>query len=247
MKSHQHYTKPSITEALIDLRVELPADVALASLREMHRSFELDYPTVEEMFVGQAKFQGHPSPTASASQSNVGYRFSSTDQKRILQVRLDGFTFSQLEPYETWEVLRDEAKRLWNIYRSTTQPKIIRRVAVRYINRLDLPLTSGSLDFKDYLQTAPEISPHLPQGLSDYFMQLQIPQQDLQASLVLNEATLPQAQSDIISVLLDIDLFSEVEFPTDSDAMWNLLEKFHDRKNKVFEACITDKTRELLK
>lgn len=248
MTSHRHYTKAPITEALIDLRVESPSSLTLNSLKEIQRSIKSDYPISEDMVVAQGQFQTGPKVTATASQIPLGYRFSSDDKKRIFQARLDGFTFSQLEPYHTWDTLRNEAQRLWKVYSSITQPKYIRRVAVRYINRLDLPFDSSNpLDFKDYLQTVPEVSPTLPQGLSDYFMQLQIPQEDLQASLILNEAMLPLVKQDAVSVLLDIDLFSMVQFPAASDEVWDLLEKFRDRKNEVFEACITDKTRELLK
>jgi uncharacterized protein (TIGR04255 family) len=248
MNSQQHYAKAPITEALIDFRVEFSSEVNLDSLKDVQRSVEPDYPIVENIILAQGQFQAGSSVSASASQRDLGYRFLSNDRKRILQARLDGFTFSQLEPYHNWGTLQSETQRLWKVYRSVTQPKTVRRVAVRYINRLDLPIdSSGFLDFKDYLQTVPEVSPALSQGLSDYFMQLQIPQEDLQALLIINEAMLPPLSQDTVSLLLDIDLFSTVEFAADSDAIWSLLEKFRDRKNEVFEACITDKTRDLLK
>jgi uncharacterized protein (TIGR04255 family) len=69
---------------------------------------------------------------------------------------------------------------------SVTKPKLINRLALRYVNRLDLPLPVG--DLKYYLRTVPEVSPDLPQGLSGYFMQLQIPQEDISAILILNQA-----------------------------------------------------------
>ncbi len=246
---HQNYSKAPISEALINLNVEFGSEVTLESLKEIQRSIELDYPQQEGMIVAQGQFQIGSNVTATASQTPVGYRFSSSDKKRVFQARLDGFTFSQLEPYHTWETLRNEARRLWKVYSLVTHPKSIQRVAVRYINRLDLPVdASGSLNFQDYLRTVPEVSPDLSQGLiSDYFMRLQIPQEDLRASLILNEALIPSVKQGTISVLLDIDLFSTIEFSPDSDEVWSLLEQFRDRKNVIFEACITDKTRELLK
>lgn len=248
MKSHRQYKKAPIIEALIDLRVEFSSEVTLSTLREVQSSVESDYPISEEITLAQTQFQVGSSVTATASQSTVGYRFCSIDRKRILQAQLDGFTFSQLEPYENWKSLRDEARRLWRVYSAVTQASVVQRVAVRYINRLDLPFdSSGLLDFKDYLRTVPEVSPDLFQGLKDYVMQLQIPQEDLEALLVLNEAMLPSANQDIVSVLLDIDLFSSVEMLSDSDELWNLLEKFRERKNEAFNACITDKAKELFK
>jgi uncharacterized protein (TIGR04255 family) len=53
---------------------------------------------------------------------------------------------------------------------------IITRLVVRYINKIDIPLPVG--DLKEYLRTFPEVSSDLPQGLSGYFLQLQIPQED---------------------------------------------------------------------
>lgn len=48
-----------------------------------------------------------------------GFLLSSSDKLRIVQARLDGFTFSRLAPYETWERLRDEAKSAWRIRKRT--------------------------------------------------------------------------------------------------------------------------------
>src|SRR5207253_4384748 len=110
-------------------------------------------------------------PPAIGVRTHIGYTFTSSDGLQAFQSRLDGFTFSRLAPYNGWESFCSEARRLWNIYREVTQPQAVTRAAVRYINRLDLPLPIR--DLKDYLRTVPEVSPDLPQGLSGYFMQLQ--------------------------------------------------------------------------
>jgi uncharacterized protein (TIGR04255 family) len=78
-------------------------------------------------------------------------------------------------------------------------------------------------------------------------MQLQIPQDDIDAMLVLNEAFEPQQDPDIVSVILDIDLFRDVHLPGDEEELWALFEQLRERKNEVFEASITDRTRELIK
>ncbi len=104
-------------------------------------------------------------------------------------------------------------------------------------------------DFKDYLLTVPEVSPKLPQGLSTFFMQLQIPQEDVKSLLVLNQqlAPPPTTQPMTASVILDIDLFRVHELPQEEDALWKCFEQLHNKKNEVFEGCITDSTRELFK
>lgn len=244
MQSSKGYTKASITEALIDLQVKLPSEVTLSTLRSLQHSVEPDYMVFDEVVNFQGEFQAGSRIAATATQTPVGYRSTHVDNKQIFQARLDGFTFSRLAPYEKWESFRDEARRLWNVYQVATNPESVNRVAVRYINRLNLPLPLN--DFKDYLRTVPEISPDLPQGLSNYFMQLQIPQEDLNGMLVLNETLITPSEDNVVSVILDIDLFCQVNFPSDKNVLWDLLEQLRIRKNEVFEACITDSTRKLL-
>ncbi len=244
MEPRKHYSRSPIAEAVINLRVELPDGVALTTLTGVHQPIEADYPKLQDILVFQGQMTASPSVATTASQTQIGYGCLSGDEKQAFQARLDGFTFSRLAPYDCWETFRDEAMRLWHIYRELTQPKAITRVAIRYINRVDVPLPLG--DLKEYLRTVPEVSPDLSQGLSGYFMQLQIPQEDIKGMLVLNEAIVPPTQPDSVSILLDIDLYQEIDIPHDEAGLWAAIEKLHDRTDLVFEACITDRTRELI-
>lgn len=244
MQSRQLYSRTPITEAVIEFRAKLPEEVKLDTLAQIGFEIRSDYPMREEMFVISGSMTVGDTVGATASQTQIGYRFFSDDQKQILQVRLDGFSFSRLAPYERWETFRNEAKRLWSIYQSLANPQTLTRLAVRYINRLDLPLPIK--DLKDYLRIVPEISPDLPQGLSGYFMQLQIPHEDLDAMLVLNETLVPPPKPDVASILLDIDLFQEWDRPNDEIKLWDSMEQLHFRVDQIFEACITTQTRELI-
>jgi len=243
MSSARHYPKAPITEAIIDLRVELPPGVGVSELEKAHVGQEADYPRIERANVAVGHMEVGKQVTTSASTRHVGYWFRSADGKQIYQSRLDGFTMSRLAPYGSWEPFRDEARRLWDVYRSVAKPVKAIRLAVRYINRLDIPLPLG--DFKEYLRTVPEVSPDLPQGLAGYFMRLAIPQDDIKSMVLLNQTIIEPAAPNVVSIVLDIDIFRKVELPTEEEDVWSFFEKLHLRKNDVFEACITDKAREL--
>jgi uncharacterized protein (TIGR04255 family) len=245
MSSARHYPRAPITEALIDLRVELPPEVAVSELQNAHAGQEADYPGVEQANVAVGHMEVGKHVATSASTKHVGYWFRSADGKQVYQSRLDGFTMSRLAPYESWEPFRNEARRLWDVYRSVAKPAKVIRLAVRYINRIDIPLPLG--DFKEYLRTVPEVSPDLPQGLARYFMQLAIPQDDIKSMVLLNETIIEPAAQNVVSIVLDIDIFRAAELPTEEEAVWGFLEELRARKNEVFEACITDKARELFK
>jgi uncharacterized protein (TIGR04255 family) len=243
MDSRRHYFKSPIVEALLDIRVELPLDVKLDDLQRIHERISNLYPNREEQLLFQAQITGGANVSATANQSPVGYFYSSENRKKVLQVKIDGLTYSHLAPYDSWENFRDEAKYLWGIYQEIANPKTILEQSIRYVNRFDIPLPIR--DFKDYFLTFPEVSPNLPfQGLSGCFMQLQIPQEDISAMLLLSQAIIPPHEENVVSVLLDINIHP---LGTIDDDMWNLFEQMHSRVDSVFEGCITNKTRDLIK
>lgn len=240
----QHYPNAPITEAIIDLRVTCGDGIELALLKQVGDEVQTHYPKQEELFeaVGQMEV-GRRGGSASVRQTHVGWKFISEDRKQIVQSRLNGYTFSRLAPYDRWEPFRDEAKRLWDVYRRRVTPGTVERVAVRYINRVDIP--GPSVDLKDYFRTSPEIAPELPQQLEGYFMQLRLPFPEISGHCLVNQTIVPPPQEGVVSVVLDIDLFRDQDPPTGEPGIWGFFETLHDAKNRVFEACITDAARSL--
>ena len=103
------------------------------------------------------------------------------------------------------------------------------------------------MELKDYIRTVPEVSPDLSQNaLQTFFMQLQIPQRDLDCLLIINEAIAQPVNPDFVTIVFDLDLFRQDVWDSNSEEIWQFLDKLRDRKNEVFEASITDKTRELI-
>ena len=237
------YPKAPITEAVIDLRVELSPEVSVGDLAKVQSGDEASYPTVEIVNEGEFKLVLGPQAVANTSTQHVGFLFRSIDGKQIHQARMNGFTMSRLAPYPRWEDFRPEARRLWDIYRSVAKPSKIMRVAVRYVNRIDIPVPFN--DFEEYLRTVPVVSPDLPQGLSGYFMRLVMPLEDLMSSAIITETLVDPASPNVVSIVLDIDIFRAYELPSTENEIWALIEQLRDAKNKVFEGCITDKAREL--
>lgn len=244
MHTSKKYSRAPIIEAIIDLRVTLPGEFPVDKLADLHALIDDRFPTKEFLHTSAVMIQAGPTMKIDTSQQHSGFLFRSEDKRRVFQASLGGFAFNQLAPYESWESFRNEAKELWQIYKGICKPLAITRVATRFINRLELP--GPSVDFNDYLRTTPQIAPNLPQGLSGFFMQLQIPQEDLHCMLLINEALVSPSSPETISVILDFDLFGQQDWQIEEDEeVWAFLEQLRDRKNLAFEASITDKTRGL--
>src|SRR5262249_20438397 len=91
-----HYDRAPITDALIDLRVEVPAGVTLDVLESLHNQYKDTYPQRKKGTFVEARFLTGEEIGAATKQKEIGYSFQSTDGRQIVQARLDGFTFSRL-------------------------------------------------------------------------------------------------------------------------------------------------------
>ena len=236
-----------ITEALLDIRAILPDHTGLDQLASFHDSVRDRYPNKRDrkIWTGSIHVRAEGPEIAGSSGGIDGFLFSSVDGKNIVQCRLDGFTFNRLKPYDKWETFREEAFKLWQSYVRIAAPKEITRVALRYINRIEIPLPIT--DFKDYVLTGPEIAPGLPQGLTGFFMQLTIPITDIPAQAIVTETIEPITETKRLPFILDIDVCRQAAFNVAEHDAWEVFEKLHDLKNHIFFKSITPKARELFR
>ena len=245
MANDTHYPHAPITEAIIDLRVRFDGGIEISLLQRSCEEIRHDYPNDEELFeaIGQMQVKPGVGGSTSMRQNKIGSKRTNEERTQVVQFKRNGFTFSRLAPYDRWEPFRDEARRVWNVYRSKTDPDEITRLAVRYINRIDVP--EESVDLKEYFRTSPEISPDLPQHVEQFFMQLKLPQPSISGSALVNQTIVPPPREGLTSVILDVDLFRDAKIPQQEEGIWTFFEELHRVKNEIFEACITDRTRRL--
>ncbi len=237
--------KAPITEALIDIRVKLPSDFDVKNINSIYESIKNQYPGTHEQKISKVKFEPKAKDIAKPSKPEInGYRYISSDKKQIVQAKLDGFTFSRLHPYIKWEDLLDEAHRLWQLYKDIACPESITRVAVRYINNLNIPMPIK--DFDDYLTAPPTVPEGLPQGVSSFLTRTVIHEPSFGANAIITQA-LEQVVTDVAPVILDIDVFKlESKGIVEKDA-WEIIEKLRHFKNKIFFSSITDNLKEMYK
>lgn len=242
MVEQRHLPRAPITEALVDIQVKLPPNVDVAKLKSMHGLISEKYPKHAELVRSHFTFVPQKKSAETTPVCVCGYKYTSADDKQVIQVRLDGFTFSRLRPYKTWESLRKEAYLLWGIYVKLFSPEIITRVALRYINRLEIP--QPLRDFRDYLTAPPEVPQNLPQEISSFLTRIVIPEPSLNATAIITQA-LATTDQKIVPVILDIDVFKVAQFNTDGKEVWETIDKLRVLKNNIFFESITEKIVEL--
>jgi uncharacterized protein (TIGR04255 family) len=240
----RHLDNAPITEALIDLRVKLEPNFVVTELHEIAQQISNGYPSCEprRLIAGSLGIkEGKPINTLE-DKGIQGFFCKSADNRKIAQLRIDGFTYSLLAPYTRWQDIVSEAKKLWSAYQSKTKPIIIDRVATRYINRIDLPLP---VDLDKFLQAGPKLPKSLPQELKEFFVRTVTGKDDLNAIIIQTITESPKPG--FAGILLDIDVsYSNIEGIKD-DEIWPTIGRLRDLKNRIFFGLITEKTVGLLK
>lgn len=240
-----HYSKAPVIEAAIDISVYPSGSGTNENLQKLREAIKQEYPESQQILEQKFIFQQDQQYSSSHHTVNpTGLRLINVEQHKVANVRIDGCGLSILHPYNHWEVFRDEARQLWDLYRNILEPHNPTRLAVRYINRLDIP--DVSIKLEEYLRTVPQISPDMPQILQRYFMQLTVPMVEIHAIAVINQAIVPPPEEGMTSIMLDIDLSREEKLPEDEQSIWSIFEELRIGKNEIFESCVTSKYKELI-
>ncbi len=243
MARQRHLSRAPITEALIDVRVKLPVETQVVTLiHSLQERIRERFPREKQIQHVQYEYAIGPPPKEKTTASNIGYRYDSIDGRQVIQAKLDGFTFSWLKPYETWEILRREAYSMWQLYQEIMKPEAITRVATRYINQIQIP--GPLIDFDHYLTAGPRVPKALPQALGSFLTRIVVPDEKNQVTAIITQIFQPGPNPQVIPVILDIDVFKEKLFENESVA-WDTIDSLKSVKNLVFFDSITEKTAEL--
>jgi uncharacterized protein (TIGR04255 family) len=229
-------------EAIVDCRTKVPAGFNVDAFQALRTKLSHDYPKVEEQrgFEAEVRVEGSQLSQSTKQHGMVGLVFRSASGENVAQFRIDGFTFSRLSPYTSWEEVFPEAFRLWKMYAETVIPDFITRIAVRYINKLHIPLPMGN--FSEYLSSYPVVPPELPKQIATFLTRIVIPESDFSADAAITQALEKPTDPNSVTIILDIDVYRVRQYEIDDEAIKLEFEELRKLKNIIFFSSITEKT-----
>jgi uncharacterized protein (TIGR04255 family) len=238
-----HLARAPIAEAVIDFRVLRREGTVADQFISLTSRIGQQYSRASQMQSVQAQFgiaSGTPVGPTQVHSGAIGWLYQAPGA--IAQFRVDGFTFNKLEPYTTWEEVFGEARRLWSIYVQVARPLETSRVAVRYINRLRLPVP---VDLGQYLEAPPVLPPPIPQTIREFLTRVVVNSRERNLSAILIQALEAQLDPAMIQLLLDIDAFRELAVPPEDPSLTEIFEQLRALKNEIFFASVTERTVEM--
>jgi len=241
--SEQPYKRPPITEAVIEVRfaTAIDADGVARAGSDFASVYSLQE-HIQNINLGvQLGLDNQPTTQIDRQ---AGLRRSSPDISQLVLLWPSTFVVAQLAPYVGWNEFFGRFVRDWRIFKKATGYRKITRVGVRFINRIDVPITDAVTRYEDYLNVYAQL-PDVLGPVNAYGMQALLHASDTGCNVAINSANVPALLLDHISFLLDIDTFKDVDPPQNDDGVFELLRQIRSKKNAVFEACITNQAREL--
>lgn len=247
MTKYETFPNAPITEAILEIMVDLPKEFPVENLLKFPKPIKIRFQKLITKRYFQAKFNFRGDVTVLPDEQKVlGYELHSDEEKKVLQSRLDGFAFSKLGSYYGWDSFHSEARELWEYYALVTQPSKIVRISLRYVNRIELPRHMEKFD--EYIRTNPQIAPDLPQGVSNFFMRLEIPEQSIHGVAVMILTLEVPVDSEKLPLIFDIDVMNQSQYDLENkEQIWIEFEKLRKFKNQLFFESITEKTKELFR
>ena len=232
-------TNSPILEAVIHWEAHAGKPLEQISLKESLTKHLPKYPIVQAQYGMEVKITGTPDDASQFSKHTQwnGFRLEDAQTNYVAQFTHTGIAFSRVKSYESWENFKTEALRVWDVFVELAEPKEIRRLGVRFINRILLKQDESILT---YLTTEPYRLSGLEISPKSFFYQdtYQVAGYPYQINLVRTIQP-DQTGSGEQALIVDIDVFTN-EVSSIRDNLNQQLAQMRWLKNKIFFSNITD-------
>jgi uncharacterized protein (TIGR04255 family) len=247
------FSNPPIVEAIFHVVVERDNDFNNEALSDYAKYITESFPVfnrMEKRFLKNDISFNINDPgniTSSISDNLEGYFLSSNDNSKVIQANLNDFSFSKLQPYETWEAFYHEASNFWKKYIEITSVERVKRLGLRYLNRIEIPFDEKNVSLQDYVKIFPEVSDDLSMIISGYFMQISLFSEKYKPSKAIVNQTIggqeTSGDSTVIPLIFDIEVFQDVDFVSQDNYIDSIfINNLRLFKNDIFLNGITKKS-----
>jgi uncharacterized protein (TIGR04255 family) len=235
---------PPIIEAVLDIDCDLPPTMNLAALEPDARKIFVDqYPKYRQQFIQQAHIEHRPNepPKTSMRQALQALQFFKDDSLQLVQVRANGFSFNRLAPYGSLDDYMLEIRRTWELFLGLAKPLQARKIDLRYINRMLLPLAAGRLELDDFLK----FGPHLPdeEGMTFAgFLHQHSAIEIATGNLVNTVLTSQPVENNRVPLIFDIEALRNVNIePSNWNEIAVVIASLRTLKNRVFADTLSER------
>lgn len=236
--------RPPIREAIVEVKSE---PVEMRRVNDLRDRLAPAFPNAKPFRLASVAMnlpderRGAGSDPGDAHQT--GWRCESADGTEVALIRQDGVSFGRIAGYPGWDVFVDRFQSLWSAYVAEARPIEVRRIALRYVNDLRLPVCE-QFHFERYLTTAPRAPAGLAPEIADFLVQMTLPGGADGLQVAVTQATDSSARTATeLPVIVDIDASWDRSISVDErlgGRLADALGTLRELKNRVFFGLVTE-------
>jgi uncharacterized protein (TIGR04255 family) len=168
--------------------------------------------------------------------------FFTEDKNMLVQVGPRLLAINVLKPYPRWEGFKPRIEMAWESLQAAIEVQGLARIGLRYINHIELP--AQSVELAEYFEFYPYVGQRLPHQMVSFLAGVEFAYADDRDRCRVQLSPIPGSGGKGL-FMLDIDYFLARPRAVEVVDALAWVEEAHDRVEKVFEGCITDKLREM--
>lgn len=240
--------KSPLVEAVLHIQSRPTQPIVPAELRARLDGELSGYAFSNELFecTNEFTFGKDGAQKSKAKTDWKGLRYTSADGKQVILFNKDGFVFSRLKPYLSWDCFVKEGLAAWNVFKRVAQPDLVIRIGLRMINRVTIPI--GTFQIEDYLATAPQAPKGFDIPYQGFMHHESFALPDTPYGVTVVKTILPPVKGEPgPAIVIDIDAFLTPNEMVGDETLVELLTDMRWIKNKVFFGTVTAKTLEAFK
>ena len=234
------YSRPPVVEAIIELQYD--PQLSDRESETLRSKLSKRYPALVEnrLFEVQIDEKGN----ATTKSNSAGFKGTSADNTNVVISNPGAFASVRLAPYCGWDEVIAVAKENYDTFRAVAGHRAVKRIGVRYVNRIDLPeeeatkLPTNAI-FNVYA-AAPSAVPQIPRH---FFARYEYGFAEDNIIVVIQTGTADPALIDQKSFMLDIDVIKTENISQKPEDLWSVIDVMRRAKNDAFELSVTELTK----
>lgn len=171
------------------------------------------------------------------------HRFTSENEKTLVQLGDNLLVVNQLPPYYGWEKYAPTVVECFGVYARLWKPQRAVRAGVHYIDKIDLPEVETGLE--RYFNLLPVLPEFPPEPATNLTMSYEVPGANTGDILVVTMKQQPSANPDGMTFLFQWDYVATGGLPNDRSAVQTWLDQAHDYLSRLFLNTFTHECRKL--
>ena len=234
------YRKPPIEQVVCEFKFDLSRDWDLTIPGILYEQIKKEFPI---------KKQTHSLElNVSPGSAGIGLvqefkgavssmQFLSADSTEMVQVGADLISVHAISSYKNWDFFSARIREISTIYEEITAPKGITRVGLRYVNVVRIP--SDTFELTDYFNYYPHLPQTIDQRHGPFLTGVLFFYNELRDHLNARVATVANG------INLDLDYYLAKPNGIEIRELPKWIDEAHEKIETMFEACITDRSREM--